>query len=60
VKILRHPIEQRYWWIFYPTVIAARVRAICWPDPRDRLCVIWVRPLGKDEMQQLNKLTGEA
>lgn len=57
MKILKHPVEQRYWWIFYPTVIAARVRAAF---SEERLGVIWVRPLGKDEVQQLNKLTGEA
>ena len=56
MRILKHPIDQCYWWIFNPTAIAARVHAAF---SKDFLNVIWVRRLNKDETDQVKKLTGE-
>lgn len=53
MRILKHPVDGRLWWYFCPTIIAARIRAI---GTNDRLGVIWVRPLDKDEAKQVEKL----
>lgn len=53
MRILQNPTDGRLWWYFCPTVIAARIRAL---GSNDRLSVIWVRPLGKDETEQVKKL----
>lgn len=57
MRILKHPVSKDYWWYFCPTTIAARIRAI---GSDDRLGVIWVRPLDKDETEQVKKLMGAA
>lgn len=57
MRILKHPIHEKWWWYFCPTTIAARIRAL---GSDDRLGVIWVRPLNKDETEQVNKLMGVA
>lgn len=57
MRILKHPVNKEYWWYFCPTTIAARIRAL---GSDDRLGVIWVRPLDKDETAQVNKLLGAA
>lgn len=57
MRILQRPGDGRFWWYFCPTVIAARVHAIF---SNDRLGVIWVRPLDKDETAQVKKLMGAA
>ncbi len=53
MRILQNPTDGRLWWYFCPTVIAARIRAL---GSNDRLSVIWVRPLDKDETEQVKKL----
>jgi hypothetical protein len=57
MRILQHPVDGRFWWYFCPTTIAARIRAL---GSDDRLGVIWVRPLDKDEAEQVKKLMGGA
>jgi hypothetical protein len=50
-----HPIKGEYWWIFAPTVLAARIKAAY---SNERLGVIWVRPLTNSEVDQVIKLKG--
>jgi hypothetical protein len=57
MKILMHPIQGEYWWIFPPTILAARIRAMF---SNERLGVIWVRPLTTSEVEQVLKLKGAA
>ncbi len=57
MRIMKHPLTGEYWWYFCPTTIAARIRAL-FSD--DRLSVIWVRPLHKDEAEQVKRLIGAA
>jgi hypothetical protein len=52
MRIMKHPLTGEYWWYFCPTTIAARIRAL-FSD--DRLSVIWVRPLHKDEAEPVGR-----
>lgn len=53
MRILQNPVDGRFWWYFCPTTIAARIRAL---GSRDRVGVIWVRPLDKSEAEQVKRL----
>ena len=56
MRIYQHPLDGHLWWYIDPTIIAARVRAIVWPNSSVRHVMLWVRPLTADEVKAVKKL----